>query len=157
MAQLESMRTKRLENIAHTLCHMFCGWRLSSSKPQLVILGDGTLDIDALTGNCLFEGKPTDALRIAIELREWLREDLERQGVPAQSLTHARVIANLHFALIPRSARTNLLQQFFKDGQFLQTEMMHQCRISCRSEVGTDQVTCRSQCEDCEEWPVGWP
>jgi hypothetical protein len=54
---------------------MFCGWRLIESKPNLVNLGSGTLEIDAITGQCLFQDKSIDQLKIAEEIRAWLRQD----------------------------------------------------------------------------------
>src|SRR5689334_12628046 len=51
------MNRKRLQHVADTMCQMFCGWRLIESKPNLVNLGSGILEIDAITGQCVFQGK----------------------------------------------------------------------------------------------------
>jgi hypothetical protein len=51
---------KGLQHVADTMCQMFCGWRLIESKPNLANLGSGTLEIDTITGQCLFQGKSID-------------------------------------------------------------------------------------------------
>ena len=70
------MQMKRLQHVADTMCQVFCGWRLIESKPNLVNLGSGTLEINALTGQCLFQGKSIRQLRIAEEIRAWMQQDL---------------------------------------------------------------------------------
>jgi hypothetical protein len=68
----KTIHVKRLQHVADTMCQMFCGWRLIESKPNLVNLGSGTLEIDAITGQCLFQGKSFEQLTIAEEIRAWL-------------------------------------------------------------------------------------
>jgi len=80
------MRRKRLQHAADTMCQMFCGWRLIGSKPSLVNLGSGTLEIDAITGQCLFQGKNIGPLTIAEEIRAWLEQDLATNKIPIASL-----------------------------------------------------------------------
>jgi hypothetical protein len=68
----KTIHVKRLQHVADTMCQMFCGWRLIESNPNLVNLGSGALEIDAITGQCLFQGKSIDQLKIAEEIRAWL-------------------------------------------------------------------------------------
>jgi hypothetical protein len=68
------MRGKRFQHIADTMCQMFCGWRLVGSKPSLVNLGSGTLNMDAITGQYLFNGKKIAQLTIAEEIRAWIQK-----------------------------------------------------------------------------------
>ena len=135
---------------------MFCGWRLINCKAELVKLGSGELEIDALSGDCFFEGRPIPELSIAVELREWLKEDLGAHRIPIEALSRARLKAQLSFSEIPWGARqTN--EHYFSDGRTVRTAKMHRCVIRCESEVATVEAVYRSEFSDLEEWPVGWP
>ena len=95
------MRRKRLQRTADTMCQMFCGWRLIGSKPNLLKLGSGTLEIDALTGQCVFQGKATGQITIAEELRAWLQQDLLTNKIPIAALTGAQLAVKLSFSMVP--------------------------------------------------------
>jgi hypothetical protein len=135
---------------------MFCGWRLINCKPQLVELGSGTIWIDVLSGSCSFDGHPISQLSIAEELRVWLFEDLEANSIPVASLSRASLQAKLSFSEIPWRDRTTNAQ-YFNDGRTVRTDTMHRCAIRCESEVATDEAVYKSEFENVEEWPVGWP
>ncbi len=91
------MHRKRLQHVADTVCQMFCGWRLIESKPNLLRLGSGTLEIDAITGQCLFQGKTIGQLTIAEEIRAWLQQDLATNKIPIAALTGAHLAVKLSF------------------------------------------------------------
>jgi hypothetical protein len=74
---------------------MFHGWRQFNCWDRLLALGRGTLTIDALSGECVFNGQPIESLTIAEELRLWLRDDLAAQGVPLTAIRSARLEAQL--------------------------------------------------------------
>jgi hypothetical protein len=149
------MRTKRLQHAADSICQMFCGWRLIESKSSLLELGSGTLEIDALNGQCSFEGKTTGPLSIAEEIRAWLRRDLETNGIPIAALTGVRLVANLSFSVVPWNDRTEEI--FFLDGKAARTERMNRCIMNCESNVTTDAAVYRSTLIETQEWPIGWP
>ena len=100
------MGRKRLQHVADTMCQMFCGWRLIGSKPNLVDLGSGTLEIDAITGECLFAGRIIEQLTIAEEIRAWVRDDLAANEIPVVALNRARLTVNLLFRVVPWSKQT---------------------------------------------------
>ncbi len=77
------------------MCQMFCGWRLIESKPNLLKLGSGTLEIDAITGQCVFQGKATRQLTIAEEICAWLQHDLATNNIPIAALTGAHLDVKL--------------------------------------------------------------
>jgi hypothetical protein len=150
------MRRKRLKHAADILCQMFCGWRLINCKPELVGYGSGVLEIDVLTDGCCFNGQPIAELPIAVELMEWLKEDLAAHRIPIEALSCAKLKAHLSFTEILWGERkTN--EHYFDDGRTVRTAKMHRCLIRCESEVATDEAAYRSELEDLEEWPVGWP
>lgn len=151
-----SMRRKRLQHAADTICHMFCGWRLINCKPQIVVLGSGIVRIDVLSGNCTFNDHPISQLSIAEELRHWLLADLKSNHIPVDALSRASLKAKLSFGEIAWGDRTTT-EQFFNDGRPVRTGTMHRCGMRCESEVATDDAVYRSELDDVQEWPIGWP
>ena len=95
------MRRKSRQHVADAMCQMFCGWRLIESKPNLLKLGSGTLEIDAITGQCVFQGKATGQLTIAEEIRAWLQQDLLTNKIPIAALTGAQLAVKLSFSVVP--------------------------------------------------------
>jgi len=122
---------------------------------MLVRLGSGRLVIDALTGQCEFEGKPIAQLPIALELVGWTRQDLEKHGLPATVLARAHLSAKLSFSEIPW--KTKGKETFYKGGGAVRSEKMHRCIFECASEVATKEAVYLSKQVETQEWPVGWP
>ena len=149
------MRRNRLQHAADTICQMFCGWRLIESKPSLLNLGSGTLEIDAITGQCRFAGETTGQLDIAEEIRAWLRRDLESNEIPIAALTGARLVVELSFSVVPWNERTGEI--FVSDGKATRTDQMNRCIINCESKVTTDEAIYRCRLMETQEWPIGWP
>jgi len=154
---LRAHRLKRLEYVAQNLGQMFCGWRLISSKPRLVQLGSGSLEINALTGGCSFDGRQIETLPIAQELQLWLVKELAEYDINPKLLTSACLKVNLSFSLVPWGEGTARAEQFFADGKEIRTTNRHRCEISCESEVVTESSVYRSTQSDIEEWPTEWP
>ena len=134
---------------------MFCGWRLCGSKRILVELGSGNLEINILTGQCEFQGKPIAQLPIALELVEWMRQDLQTHGIPSALLTRARLSVKLSFSRIPWDTKTKEI--FYVDGSAVRSENMHKCIFECDSEVATSEAIHRGKQTEVQQWPVGWP
>jgi len=149
------MRKKGLQNVADTMCQMFCGWRLIGSKPDLVKLGSGTLEIDAITGQCFFQGKTIRQLTIAEEIRTWLQRELAANKIPIAALTGAQLAAKLSFSIVPWNETTGEI--FYSGGKAVRTEKMNRCVVECDSNVTTDEVDYRSKLIEVQEWPLGWP
>ena len=80
------MRRKRLQHVADTLCHMFCGWQTFFDYNELVKLGNGKLEIDVLSGECVFNESFIDSLSIAKALQNWLKEDCEKNKIDMNQL-----------------------------------------------------------------------
>lgn len=125
------MRRKRLKHNAFILCHMFCGWRLINSYNRLVALGSGTLDINALTAGCRFNGEPIEQLSIALELQHWLLEDLAAQAVPVEAIRSADLEVRLAFAEVAPRARVTRDAHFGADGRHVGGPTFHRCAIAC--------------------------
>ena len=149
------MRRKRLQHIADTLCHMFCGWRQTFSKPHLVKLGSGRLEIDVLNGTCQFNKTPIEPLSVAAELHTWLERDLGQQGISKGALVKAVLYADLIFESVPWEPVHG--SQFFLNGEPVRSGPMHRCTMKCTSIVGSDETEYRAELEESERWPVGWP
>ena len=149
------MRKKRLQNAADTMCQMFCGWRLIGSKPNLVKLGSGTLRIDAITGQCLFQGEIIAELSIAKEIRASLQKNLATNKIPIATLTGAQLVAKLSFSVVPWNEATKEI--FYSDEKSVRTEQMNRCSMECESSITTNEAVYRSKLIDVQEWPLGWP
>jgi hypothetical protein len=149
------MRKKRLQDVADTMCQMFCGWRLIESKPNLVNLGSGTLEIDAITGQCFFQGRIIGQLKVADEIRAWMLDDLAANKIPVAALSSARLSVKLSFSVVPWTETKK--QIFCLEGKAVQTEKMNRCLMECESKVATPEVVYRSKSTEVQEWPMGWP
>ena len=151
------MRRKRLKHVADNLCQMFCGWRQTWSKHELVALGSGELEIDVLQNVCRFNGRAITPLPILLELRGWLERDLGEHAIPLASIHEALVRVALTFDTVPWAERTTHSEFFWHGGEAAKSDPMHRCTFDCTSVVRTDEVEYRGAYQDREEWPVGWP
>jgi hypothetical protein len=122
---------------------------------MLVELGSGTLEIDALTGQCEFQGKLVVQLPIAKELVGWLQQDLAKHRIPTAGLVRAHLSAKLSFSQIPWNTKTK--ENFYSNGKAVRSKDMHKCIFECDSEVTTGKTVYRSKQTEIQEWPVGWP
>jgi hypothetical protein len=134
---------------------MFCGWRLIGSKPNLVKLGSGTLEINAVTGECLYQGKQIGQLTIAEEIRTWMQRDLAANNIPSAELTGAHLAVKLSFSVVPWNKTTR--EVFYSDGKAIRTEKMNRCVMECSSNVTAYDAVYRSELVEVQEWPLGWP
>jgi hypothetical protein len=150
------MPRKVLKNAADTMCRMFCGWRQLSSKNRLAELGSGTLEINALTGECIFDEEGIPKLPIATELQLSLQRFLIANSVNVPVL-RARLRVKLAFSRITWEERTNTVEIFCVKGEPIKGAQMHRCKFECDSEIVTDPQTVRVCYEEVEEWPIGWP
>jgi hypothetical protein len=137
------------------MCQMFCGWRLIESKPNLLKLGSGTLEIDAITGQCVFQDKTTGQLTIAEEIRAWLQQDLATNRILISALTGAHLKVKLCFSVVPWNATKNEI--FYSDGKAVRTEEMNRCVVECDSKITTHETVYSSQLAETQEWPLDWP
>lgn len=149
------MRRGKLQNVAHNMCQMFCGWRLVGSKPNLVKLGSGILEIDAISGKCLFQGRNIRQLTIAAEICTSVRHHLGASKISLSALTSARLVVKLSFSVVPWNKTTR--ETFYAAGRITRTKKMNRCVMECESHVTTDDAIYRSQLTEVQEWPLGWP
>jgi hypothetical protein len=109
----KTIHVKRLQHVADTMCQLFCSCRLIESKPNLVNLGSGTLEINAITEQCLFQGESIDQLKIAEEIRGWLRQDLATNKIPLAVLTGAHLAVKLSFFVVPWNEPTREIEKLY--------------------------------------------
>jgi len=133
---------------------MFCGWRLISSKPKLVKLGSGTLEINALNRDAAFSGREIP-LPIADEVSAWLQKELLAHHTPTKGILHARLAAKLAFTEVPWNPNTR--DVFCVSGKAVTTKRMHRCGFDCDSEIAIRHKVYRSRLKEVQEWPFGWP
>jgi hypothetical protein len=151
----KTMREKRMQHVADILCQMFCGWRLILSKPMLLDLGSGTVEIDALTGQCMFQNNPTPQLPIAKDLLAWTKEELVSHHIAIAGVIRARIAAKLTFAQVRWKIRT--AETCFADDGDARSMKLHQCTFDCESEIAMDAIVYHSRLREVQEWFLGWP
>jgi hypothetical protein len=151
----KTMHEKTMQHVADILCQMFCGWRLIASKPMLVELGSGTVEIDALTGQCTFQNKPTPQLPIAEDLLAWTKEELTSHHIAVAGVIRARIAAKLTFAQVRWRIRSTEI--FFANEGDARAMKLHQCTFDCESEIATDAIVYHSRLREVQEWFLGWP
>src|SRR5215472_1490849 len=116
------MHRKRLQHVADTMCQIFCGWRLTGSKPRLLELGSGTLEIDALTGQCFSQGQSIAQLTVAEEIRVWIQDDLAANKIPVGALKSARLSVKLSFSVVAWNEHTKEI--FYSDDNAVSNDKM---------------------------------
>jgi hypothetical protein len=90
------MRRGLLKDLANTPTQIACGWRLYGDLPRLRKMTGSTVIVDLLSGDCSVEGRElVPSLEIAVEASRWLRDRLERDGVPAGTLRIAQLKLSL--------------------------------------------------------------
>lgn len=143
-----------LQQIANIVCYIFCGLKLMGSCRRLADLGSGTLAIDVISAGCRFNGRPIDALPIAVELRENLEHLLKRHNIDPKSLVRARLTALIDVGSVDSSHRVTS-EFHMRSGQIIQEGKFHQLKISCQSEIATGDALFRSKEDTVAEIPYG--
>jgi hypothetical protein len=90
------VRRGLLKDLANTPTQIACGWRLYGDLPRLRQLAGSVISIDLLSGAATVEGRElSPPLEIADETSRWLQDRLQRDGVPAGTVTAARLTLRL--------------------------------------------------------------
>jgi len=98
------MRRGLLKDLANTPTQIACGWRLYGDLPRLRQLSGSIITVDLITGATIVEDRELlPPLEIAEETSRWLRDRLERDDVPAGTVTSARL------TLAPRDDERGML------------------------------------------------
>ena len=139
------------------MCQMFCGWRLHATKPRLVELGHGVLELDLVSAQCFFQESRIEELRVAEELQLWLNMELAANDVPIKDLTHTRLIATFSITRISWDERSSIKELFLRNGVPIAAGDMHRCRIDCTCEIAMNDAKYFHSHAEVLEWPVGWP
>lgn len=143
------MRRKRLQHAVDIACHMLCGWRLMNDQKALTELGSGTLEIDLLTEECLYNGTRIEPLNIAGEIAAWLRHDLEAHRTPVEGIRRAYVRSE--FVIRPLAGKRKAPEKWRGN-----PSNYIACDIRCESAIETDEKTYSFAMTDYEEWPENW-
>lgn len=152
------MRRKRLQHVADTLCHMFCGWETFFDYNELVNLGNGRLKLDALSGQCIFNESSINQLNIAKALQSWAKRDCEKNDIDLRHILEGLLIVDLKFTVIKwKDRKYSDGEQFFNDGRQIKTKEMHRCQFICESHIKTDEKHYQSKYTRYREWPFEWP
>ena len=75
------MRRKFFQDLANTLPEMLMGWRMGEDLAAILDLADSIIHFDLIEGRATCGDSAID-LWVAGELATWLRDTLEKRGVP---------------------------------------------------------------------------
>jgi hypothetical protein len=115
LAIVAAMRRGLLKDLANTPTQIACGWRLYGDLPRLRQLSGSVVTVDLLNGTATVENRElSQRLEIAEETSRWLRDRFERDGVPPETVTAARL------TLTPRTDKRGMLT--IKCATVLETE-----------------------------------
>ena len=90
------MRRGLLKDLANTPTQIACGWRLYGDLARLRQLSGIVVMVDLLTGQANIDGRLlVPPPEIAEETSRWLRDRLERDGVPSGTVTAATLALRL--------------------------------------------------------------
>ncbi len=104
LAIVLTVRRGLLKDLANTPTQIACGWRLYGDLPRLRQLSGSVITVDLLTGTATVEDRElSPRLWIAEETSRWLRDQFERDGVPDDTVTGARL------TLTPRNDKRGML------------------------------------------------
>jgi hypothetical protein len=86
------VRRGLLKDLANTPTQIACGWRLYGDLPRLRQLSGSVVTVDLLNGMATVEDREVSPpLEIAGETSRWMRDRFERDGVPTEAVTAARL------------------------------------------------------------------
>jgi hypothetical protein len=86
------VRRGLLKDLANTATAMACGYRLYGEIQRLLALDGHTVTIDLLNARSAVDGEAmVPPLGIANDVTAWMRERLERDGIPPGLVTAARL------------------------------------------------------------------
>lgn len=93
------MRRGLLKNYADTVCDILAGWRLHVSGTDMALLmeaGQGRLVLNLLDASAKLDDTPVPFL-FAEELRDWLQERAEKDGLGWVNISRAELEARFDF------------------------------------------------------------
>lgn len=91
------VRRGLLKDLANTPTQIACGWRLYGDLSRLRQLSGTVVSVDLLTGQAAVDGRLLNPpLDIAEETSRWLRDRLERDGVPSGTVLAATLALRLN-------------------------------------------------------------
>jgi hypothetical protein len=90
------VRRGLLKDVANTPTQIACGWRLYGDLPRLRQLSGSVVTVNLLDATATVDGREiSPPLEIADETSRWLRDRLDRDGVPNGTVTAARLTLTL--------------------------------------------------------------
>ena len=140
------MGRKRLQHAADILCHKFTGWELQADYESLTSWREGALEIDALSGRCLLDGRKVELL-MATALKGWLAGDLEEHRIGLEEVDAARL--RVEFVTERYEGQRDRSMSYGDPyPHFIG------CEVRCESKVATVDRVYESRLEDTLEWPL---
>ncbi|MFB3896754.1 MAG: hypothetical protein ACE14V_10675 [bacterium] len=152
------MKRKRLQHMADTLCHKFCGTDIFFDYNTLLSLGNGEIKIDVRSGKCFFNHEPIRQLSVVKSLTSWMNTDCITNHIDLNLIFQAELTIMLEFSIISWSKRKfSRTEEFFYQGKPYKTKKMNKCKFICESIIRTDEKVYSSTFKKIREWPQRWP
>ena len=119
---------------------MLIGWRMQEDLTRFARMSDGTLTVDALSGNCTHSVDGELMTYIGPEIAAWFRHRLETDGIPFSAITIANVTADVHITTEQRRRDTRVRFDW-----------------KCRSLISTSDREFTSELAEPHTWCSGKP
>ena len=120
---------------------------------QIAELGNGTLVVDIVSGECSFNGEDIPSLSIAEELQSWFFSDMADNNIQTDKIVSAVLTADFSLCVVKRNRRA-IPQYYFVDGKPVKSPDFYQCKIDSRSKIVTDETEYVDAYSGIAEWPV---
>lgn len=89
------MKRKVLQDLANTVCQMFCGWRVGDDLESLSEAPSGEITVDLLTGAAVHDKVGQIELQISKEIQTWFEEQLDRNHIVIGDIRAAVLVVEM--------------------------------------------------------------
>ena len=138
------MRRKVIQDFANVFCLRILQLPEGYDLASFVHHGSGIYELNIITGECHFNGRPIPKLRTCDVFREWLFTRLDQHLIPHESIELARLKIDV---IVSKIKVRQSYGHEFADAHF---------SFNCESEIRTDEKSYSSSISGEKDWGFDW-